>query len=360
MKGRFLVDDTLLPTVERIDDQQPEFAAYNPAVGPLNLNYNRVFAEWRQGGGGYRISVEARAENLSPPTDVARVEVVEATTSGGVFDYADGEPTATWSVARWALGGSGARWLPVRRPADYAARVFRDLAAASGVKLPPYEPAAAPVVSSVFARAEGRPLRDMIRDMLRYSTNLTAETLGLAAAHARGGAPEDLRDSAAVMNAWAAGFANFPPGDPGFHMVNHSGLSEASRASPRRLVEILHAADQRGFAGLQGGVASTLRGLLPERRYLDADDKEPPFHATLRAKTGTLNFVSALAGYIDTEPGTRLAFAILCADMPRREQILNKDIERPDGARPWAGRARQLQRDLIQSWVARFGGVAAN
>ncbi len=125
VKGRFLVDDTLLPTVERIDDQQPEFAAYNPAVGPLNLNYNRVFAEWRQGGGGYRISVEARAENLSPPTDVARVEVVEATTSGGVFDYADGEPTATWSVARWALGGSGARWLPVRRPADYAARVFR-------------------------------------------------------------------------------------------------------------------------------------------------------------------------------------------------------------------------------------------
>lgn len=354
VRGRFLVDDTLLPTVERIDHQQPEFAAYNPSVGPLNLNFNRVFTEWRRGGDGYQISVEARAVGLSPVTDIARVEVVDATTSGGIFDYADGEPTATWSVARAALGASGGRWLPVRRPADYAARVFRGLAGGAGLRLPDYEAAAAPLLSDVIARAEGRPLAAVVRDMLRHSTNLTAETLGLAAARARGGEPEDLRASAGAMNAWAAGFGGFPPGDPGFRLVNHSGLAEESLASARRMVELLQAADRKRFAGPQGGSA-TLRALLPERPYLARDDRPPPVGATLRAKTGTLNFVSALSGYIDTEAGGRIAFAIFCADMPARDRIRNKQIERPRGARAWAGRARRLQSLLIQSWIARFG-----
>ena len=44
-----------------------------------------------------------------------------------------------WTVARSALGDGGARWLPVRQPARYAGEVFRTLAAARGITLPPAE-----------------------------------------------------------------------------------------------------------------------------------------------------------------------------------------------------------------------------
>lgn len=358
VQGRYLIDDGLIPAIERIDYTQPEYASYNPSISALNLNYNRVHAQWRRGANGYSMNVEARAEGLSPPTDIATVRIVEQTTSGGVFDFQPGERTEVWSVARSALGRAGSRWLPVRKPSEYASRIFKRLATTAGLRLPEAQSGAAPIAATVIARTESRPLAAITRDMLRYSTNLTAEALGLAATRAKGVAPSDLADSGTAMNVWAAAFAGFSPGDAGFRMVNHSGLSGASRATATRLVTLLKAADGRGFPGLLGGPPATLRGLLPEKQYLDDDAPKPPVGATMRAKTGTLNFTSALAGYIDTDAGKRLAFAILTADVPRREAIVNRQISRPSGSRTWGARARALQRALVRSWISRFGGAS--
>lgn len=354
--GRFLIDEQLLPSIERIDLTQPETAAYNPSVGALNLNYNRVFAEWAGKGAKRRITVEARSDTMSPQTDAVRLEVAEATPSGRIFDYvAAPEPEPeTWIVAAGALGAKGARWLPVRRPAPYAADVMRRLAAEAGIELPTPAPGTAPLVSDVLARVESRPLAAVLQDMLKYSTNLTAEAVGLTAARASGASATTLEASAAAMNAWAASFAGFPQGDPGFQLTNHSGLSPDSRASVRRLAQILVAAERRGFPALEGGRAAKLKGLLPQRRYLDEGATPPPQEASVRAKTGTLNFVSALAGYIEPERGRRLAFAIVAADLPARNAIADQEIESPPGARAWAARARALQRALIRSWITRF------
>ncbi|MEX2520293.1 MAG: D-alanyl-D-alanine carboxypeptidase/D-alanyl-D-alanine-endopeptidase, partial [Paracoccaceae bacterium] len=307
--GRFLVDDALLPAIEQIDATQPEIAAYNPAVAGINLNYNRVFAEWGRTGGRMEMKVEARARGASPATGAIQVEIAEAVTDGA-FDYLGGDDRENWRVARKALGEKGGRWLPVRRPAAYAGDVMRTLAARAGFELPAVEPGPAPMMANVLARVESRPLADILTDMLTYSTNLTAEAVGVAAARALGGAPATLGASAAAMNDWVAEFAGFPPGDAGFQLVNHSGLSPDSRVSVRRFAEFLLAAERRGFPALDGGRAAKLKGLMPQRNFLDEGTTPPPVAASLRAKTGTLNFVSALAGYIEPEHGRRFAFAI--------------------------------------------------
>lgn len=353
--GRFFVDDALLPTIDQIDTTQPEIAAYNPAVAGINLNFNRVFAEWRRTGGQTEISVEARARGLSPATGAVRVEIAEEVTDG-VFDYLGGEGAENWRVARKALGAKGGRWLPVRRPPAYAGEVMRTLAAEAGFELPEPELGPAPMVANVLARVESRPLADILADMMTYSTNLTAEAVGVAAARAGGGAPATLEASAAVMNAWIAQFSGFPPGDPGFQLVNHSGLSPESRVSVRRLAEFLVAAERRGFPALDGGRPAKLKGLMSQRNYLDEGTTPPPMAASLRAKTGTLNFVNALAGYIEPERGRRFAFAIIAADLAARDAVADQEVETPAGARAWAGRSRALQRALIRSWITRFTG----
>lgn len=186
--GKLIVDDNLLPHVERIDRSQPETAGYNPAVGALNLNFNRVFAEWARKRGAAQIKVEARSDRLSPPTGAVKVEIVDVT-ENGVFDYL-GAPEGgaeTWRVAREALGKSGGRWLPVRQPGVYAGEVFRHLASGAGLELPEPTRGAGPLISEVVARVESRSLADILADMLRYSTNLTAEVVGMSAAHVDGG-----------------------------------------------------------------------------------------------------------------------------------------------------------------------------
>lgn len=353
--GRFYVDDALFPRIERIDDEQPEVASYNPAVSALNLNFNRAWAEWRRTTQGYDMRVEARSEGLSPPTSAVAVRIVSDTPNGQTFAYAAAPDIEVWSVRRQALGRQGARWLPVRRAAEYAARTFRTLAADLGMSIPVAQAAEAPMMAEVIGRRESRPLADILRDMLDYSTNLTAETVGLAATRASGALPESLAASAGAMNAWAAGLIGVAPGDPGLAFRNHSGLSADSRASARRLVQLLAAADGRGFPGLNGGRAATLAALLEEREVDDPRAPPPPHAATVRAKTGTMNFVSGLAGYVTIETGRRLGFAILSADLARRDATLGE--ERPAGSSRWIARARGLQSALVRSWIARFGAA---
>lgn len=104
-----------------------------------------------------------------------------------------------------------------------------------------------------------------------------------------------------------------------------------------------------------GGAGSELHGLMKEIPALDyhGNKIEGGQAHQVRAKTGTLNFVSTLAGYVTTRGGGRpLAFAIFTGDLERRAKIARADRERPSGARGgWSRRSRGLQHKLITRWA---------
>jgi D-alanyl-D-alanine carboxypeptidase/D-alanyl-D-alanine-endopeptidase (penicillin-binding protein 4) len=74
------------------------------------------------------------------------------------------------------------------------------------------------------------------------------------------------------------------------------------------------------------------------------------FPNEVRAKTGTLNFVSSLAGYIPTADGSDLTCAIFAANLERREQGKATGDEVPAGSIEWNRRAKRLQQLLLQRW----------
>ena len=73
------------------------------------------------------------------------------------------------------------------------------------------------------------------------------------------------------------------------------------------------------------------------------------------AKTGTLNFVSTLAGYMTARDGTEMAFAIFAANEATRRKISKADREAPPGARSWNRRAKAMQQQLIERWGTLYG-----
>lgn len=329
VEGRFLYYAGALPRVPRVDPLQPEHLGYNPSVSGLNLNFNRVHFEWRQVGQGYDIALDARAERFRPPVGVARMRVVDRDLP--VYTYSSKESIDDWTVARGALGRGGTRWLPVRVPALYAAEVFRVLAQGQGVKLSAPVEATVRPPGPVLAQHHGDGLVSVLRGMLKYSTNLTAEAVGLRASLARGEAVPDLSASARAMSEWAGG--EYGMKSSGF--ADHSGLGETSRVTAEDLVRVLVRVGPRG----------PLKPLLKP-----FDLKGRAAGGEVGAKTGTLNFVSALAGYAQTPGGRDLAFAILSADLPRRAALSRAEREYPEGGRAWIGRARTLQRDLLARW----------
>jgi D-alanyl-D-alanine carboxypeptidase/D-alanyl-D-alanine-endopeptidase (penicillin-binding protein 4) len=87
----------------------------------------------------------------------------------------------------------------------------------------------------------------------------------------------------------------------------------------------------------------------------DARENLPNFEGEVRAKTGTLNFVSTLAGYLRTGQGRDLAFAIFAADGDARARGKAAGDEQPPGAVDFNGKAKRLQQRILQRW-ALLGG----
>jgi D-alanyl-D-alanine carboxypeptidase/D-alanyl-D-alanine-endopeptidase (penicillin-binding protein 4) len=334
--GRFLVHGAALPAIGRIDPDQPDHVGYNPSISGLNLNYNRVHFRWRRAGAGYEVAMDAPGNRHNAAVTVSSMQV--ANRQAPLYTHADTGSGDRWTVAAPALGREGSRWLPVRHPELYAGDVFRGLARARGTTLPAPERVTGSVPQgTVLAEHASDPLGPLVREMLRWSTNLSAEALGLAATQMRGVRPRTLVQSAGVMADWAAARHAMGP----FRLVDHSGLGDGSRIAPAQVVALL----------CGQGVAGRLRGFLREMPLRDARGNPLPRQPfTVSAKTGTLNFVSGLAGYVTPSSGRELAFAILSADMSTRARIAAADRERPAGASDWANRARRLQQQLIERW----------
>ncbi|MGZ9811083.1 D-alanyl-D-alanine carboxypeptidase/D-alanyl-D-alanine endopeptidase [Pseudoroseicyclus sp. H15] len=350
VQGRLLIWDGALATFPQIEPTQPINVSYNPGVAGLNLNYNRVHFEWARAGAGYDVTMQARAARYSPDVPAERMSVIDR--SAPIYTYADGGETEEWTVAKGALGNGGSRWLPVRRPWIYAGQVFRAIAEFQGITLPAPEralAAPAPEGARELARVESPELSEIARDMLYYSTNLTAEVLGLAASAERSLQPATLRVSAAMMNLWVR--ERF---GERVHFVDHSGLSDESRVSALQLTAILANPVAR----------DRLRPLLKTIRMLDAQGNllDPP-PALVQAKTGTLNFCSALAGYERTMGAADLAFATLTVNHELREETADSLEETPPGASAWLARSRGLQNAALRHWGRSFSagrlGLAA-
>lgn len=335
VKGTFQVYEASLPVLDGIDPNQPDYVSYNPAVTGVALNFNRVHFEWKRASDGYAVTMDGRSAKYRPAVAMAAMQVSDRATP--LYTYSDGGVRDNWTVAKPALGRSGARWLPVRKPGLYAGDVFVTMAGAQGIRLRGLAMIETLPAGAVLVTQQSAPLRDIMRDMLKYSTNLTAEMAGLAATMARGGKPDTLKASAAEMNRWAKGALGMR--NPG--LVDHSGLGDDSRVSVRDMLSALIKVNGSGV----------LKPILKTITMRDAKRNLSPNHPIkVVAKTGTLNFVSTLAGYMTGPNGREMAFAIFCADEPRRATITRAQRASPDGGRAWNVNAKQLQQGLIERW----------
>ncbi len=332
--GRFLYWEGALPDLQRISDEQPDHVGYNPAISGLNLNFNRVHFEWKKAGSDWRLAMDARGERFVPAVDMVKMRVAQRETP--LFTHELAATEEDWTVASAALGKGGSRWLPVRRPALYLAEVFATLAAAQGIRLPAPARSAALPGGDELGRVESAALPEVLRDMLKHSTNITAECAGLAASGKAG-----LAVSGGAMSDWLDGTFGITA-----RLADHSGLGGASRISPADMVAVLSQAARQG------------RGLKPLLKNVGMrDDKGKVIDGhpvKVVAKTGTLNFVSGLAGHIDPPGGRPMVFAIFTGDPARRDAVPVAQRGSPPGVEAWLKRSRRLQGQLISRWAGLY------
>lgn len=354
--GTFAYDASAMPSAPSINAGQPQDASYNPGFGALSVNFNVLHLSWVPDPTGARVAptLLAKAEALDVPVDWVAVDAVETAAEPWIpYLYAPADQGERWILSP-DLPDEGSVWLPVKDPARNAALLFRRLAADRGITLPDPVPATAPDTARLLADQESASLRAITEQVLYWSNNLSAEIIGLATARALVEEVPDLDRSAEALANWL--MARFPGIDwGGLHLENHSGLSSASRMTPRQMAAVL----TYGFDRTYDDYA--FRDLLRERDWIDTlNDDRPAGGAAvgLRVKTGTMYFGRGLAGYIDTAGARTLGFAIFASDFQaRRDLDARMDVRtayRPAAATAWLDRARAFERELVTRWAAAY------
>jgi D-alanyl-D-alanine carboxypeptidase/D-alanyl-D-alanine-endopeptidase (penicillin-binding protein 4) len=224
--------------------------------------------------------------------------------------------------------------------------VFRRLALAQGILLDQPQRGVAPGVAGLVAVHESPPLRQLVRDMLLYSNNLMAELIGLSTAQRLGNTSPDLASAGALMVGHLARL--MPAVDwRGAVLGNHSGLDGSARLSPRQLAAIVR----------YGWHSAALPALLPGSGWsgtLINRFERPGEALRVWAKTGSVNYGSALAGYLFLVSDRPAVFVTMISDAGARAAY--DALPRPDRAaeataRVWNARARALQDALVEVWL---------
>jgi D-alanyl-D-alanine carboxypeptidase/D-alanyl-D-alanine-endopeptidase (penicillin-binding protein 4) len=188
----------------------------------------------------------------------------------------------------------------------------RALAGALGLDPATVSIAAAPPGARELAAVRSAPLIDRLGEMMSVSDNVMAECIGREVAAAM----HRPRSFAGAVDAVINRLSAIHVDTTGAALVDSSGLSADDRLTAKTLDEVMQAA-----AGPDVPALRALLDLLPvaggsgtlSDRFLDPNtDAEAA--GWLRAKTGSLTAINALAGVVTDSSGRVLTFALISND----------------------------------------------
>ncbi len=294
-------------------DQRPSDAAWRPMIGALSVNFNAVGVRVEP---AEAVGAPARVR-LDPPN--SHVEVVNrARTVGGGQARAHVEAEASGDGTRVIVTGTigvNANGVTHRRridnPSAFAGSVIADALRLMGVEFDgEIRTGTVPEGTERVYRHESQPMMAALSAMNKWSQNFIAEQL-LLLLGLDGEEPSTWEQ--ARVRATESLLGNGMNGEE-FTVFNGSGLYDGNEVTARQLVSLLREMRSHRYGAeflstlAIAGVDGTLRHRL----------NDGVTEGNLRGKTGTLRDVTALSGYVQTEGGRMVAFAILFNNPPRQ------------------------------------------
>lgn len=213
--------------------------------------------------------------------------------------------------------------VPFSDPPREAAALFEELLEARGVEVTGGATVGVASGSVELAAIDSRRVGELVTEMLRESDNETAELLVKEMGVRRYGQGSTVAGIRAATDVLAS--LRLPVADA--LIADGSGLSDADRVTCGFLTALLSA---------RSGV---LRGRLPvagRDASLGGALGRGPAAGLLRAKTGSLNHVSGLAGYVENVSGATVTFSYVVNGLPEgstggtlREALARVLVESP-------------------------------
>lgn len=334
VEGDVVFDDDLFPALPGIPgwdktDDLEQGPAYFPPISPLSVNYNAIAIYV---GPGEAPGKPARVE-LESPTPIVQIENQAATgVAHGrhwlkIERRLDGVKTIfTVSGLVPAESDTDRYYRTVGDATAYFTGAFAELCKLHGLKVQGrFLDGSTPQDATLLVRQVSPSLGTILQTMDKQSNNFMAEMVLEALGVQAHGAPGSIEHGLEVV---ATYLHDLGIPEDSFHLVNGSGLSREARLRPEVLTAVLLDMDQDRLVGPEFRAALSIGGLDGTlRRRFDEDE----LSGRVRGKTGSLNGVYCLTGYVDASDGTTYAFAILLNDiqgpLSRARKVQDRFVE---------------------------------
>ena len=308
-------------------DQEYGDKAYLAPTGALSLNSNTVGVYLRpaeQAGGKATIEVEPASDYFVIEGDVAtgtktqrRFTVSSSVDKDKVRQKIEAKGVVPVDKGTWSV------WKKIDQPALYFGFTLKALLVQRGVKVKGrLRAGVVPYGQKMLHMAQSDTLDIVLKRLNKHSSNFVAEQLiktlgaegrGVPGSHAKGiDVVEDFleRDVGIARGSYV--------------MKNGSGLNDANRFSAAQTTKLL-AYMMDKFQVMPEFISSV--GIAGKDGTLKYRFEGSDAVGRLRAKTGTLETVSALSGYVASVGGERFVFSIMVNDFSGRAGTVVPNID---------------------------------
>jgi D-alanyl-D-alanine carboxypeptidase/D-alanyl-D-alanine-endopeptidase (penicillin-binding protein 4) len=291
--------------------------SYFAPIGALSLNFNTVAVIV---GPGETVGGEARVQLETESPGVVEIDNQLLTGVPGSRRWVRIEREAHRRGMTLALKGRvpiGSGTLRYYRsvvdPTAHFVAAFSSLMEQHGIKVQGHflESGVPERGVRTLVQLRSPPLAAILMEMNKYSSNFTAEQVLKAVGASGGGLPGTTQKGLTVIEDYLTSLG-IPSSE--YKLVNGSGLSRTIEIRPSHLTRVLAdmAADPQVGHEFMASLSIGGRDGTLWARFQEEDQV-----GRLRGKTGTINGVHCLAGYIEAADGGMYAFAYLVNDLPR-------------------------------------------
>jgi D-alanyl-D-alanine carboxypeptidase/D-alanyl-D-alanine-endopeptidase (penicillin-binding protein 4) len=331
VSGDLVIDDTFFDA-DRLApgfDQESSDRSYMAPTGAVSLNWNAVGVYLRPGAAlGDKATVE-----LEPASDYFDVdsELSTGTKRRKRYSVASDPEKAGQKQKILVRGtvpldekpGSWSVWKKIDNPPQYFGQTLKRLLADRGVKVKgKVRLGAVPSSAKSLHVSQSDTLDLVLKKMNKHSSNFVAEQLLKTLGAEAKGAPASFASGVEAVEDFLEQDVGIARGT--YVMKNGSGLNDTNRFSAAQFCKLLKVMYEKfpvapeylssvGVAGKDGTLKYRFEGS-------DAVGR-------LRAKTGTLENVSALSGYVQAVGGEKFVFSVLVNDFPGRAGTVVQHID---------------------------------
>ncbi len=341
--GNFYYDQSLFPARTEISNLGWEDQTYNPGFSALSSHFNRFHLY------GPESTVLPQVEPMKVAKSSEKLPYELSAISSGELE---------WKLAPdWKLKPGSERDLPVRYPARFSAEVMRHLGKLVGLELPAATENKGALKGELIWSHQGLTFMRLIELTLEYSNNLLAETLLFHGAKKINPKLKSAQEAGAIFSKWMQEKYPTPKDTAAIGLVCGSGLCPDNRVSPLHLTRILA---QEFVAPSTRPSLISLLSVGGHSGWISNRFKAPNERYRIWAKTGSLDYVSNMAGYLFSggKDPKIFAFSMFVIDQEKRKvlDLGNSDaaVEISKGAGDFRNRATALTEDWLAHWIEKY------